>query len=225
MQPRIQSLSDSQLQAMQNGARILEQDERGIKVMELENGDMLKVFRVRNRLSVAHLYSYARRFCRNAFRLDKLGIPTVKVKALYRLEAPSEKAVLYSPLPGITIRDLLRQRSLTVKEAEMMGEFLAKLHRSGVHFRSLHLGNIVLDNDGRLGLIDIADMRIYPWPLWCSTRQRSFKHFHRYPEQISALGEPIWQGIESAYFTCAALSQTCEDRLRRYLRKISVFSG
>lgn len=220
-----QLLDRSQFYQMLQGGTVLEQDERGIKVLRLENGDILKVFRVRNRFSVARIYSYARRFCRNAGRLRKAGIPTVHIKQLFHLETPAETAVLYAPLEGVTLRELLRDRSLTTEEAGMLGAFVAKLHRRGVHFRSLHLGNIVLDTQGRLGLIDIADMSIYPWSLWCDTRARSFTHLHRYPEQIRELGLATWQDLEAAYFTQAQLGNSCERRLGRHLRKISVFES
>lgn len=206
------------------GARVLEQDERGIKVMQLPDGDMFKVFRVRNRFSSARLYSYARRFCRNALRLQKLDIPTVEIKQLFHLQGPAETAVLYAPLAGQTLRELLSRRALTDAEAEQLGIFIARLHRHGVHFRSLHPGNIVLGTDGRLGLIDIADMSIYAWPLWCTTRLRSFTHLHRYPEQIRDLGEVNWRRVEASYFAHAALRPACESRLRRHLQKISVFA-
>jgi len=222
---RSQLLAKPQFEQMLQGAAVLEQDERGIKVMRLANGDMLKVFRVRNRYSVARIYSYARRFCRNALRLQKSGIPTIHIKQLFHLEAPAETAVLYAPLEGVTLRELLGSRSLTTEEAAMLGKFVAKLHQHGVHFRSLHLGNIVLDTQGRLGLIDIADMSIYPWSLWCGTRVRSFTHLHRYPEQVRELGLATWQVIETSYFDHAALSRECESRLRRHLKKISVFAS
>lgn len=222
---RSQLLDKLQFEQMLQGAIVLEQDERGIKVMRLANGDILKVFRVRNRFSAARIYSYARRFCRNALRLQKSGIATIHIKQLFHLDMPAETAVLYAPLEGTTLRELQRDRALTTAEAGMLGEFIAKLHQHGVHFRSLHLGNIVLDTQGKLGLIDIADMSIYPWPLWCGTRARSFTHLHRYPEQIRELGLATWQQMVASYFDRAALRPVCENHLRQHLKKISVFAS
>ncbi len=222
---RSQLLDKLQFEQMLQGAIVLEQDERGIKVMRLANGDILKVFRVRNRFSAARIYSYARRFCRNALRLQKSGIATIHIKQLFHLDMPAETAVLYAPLEGTTLRELQRDRALTTAEAGMLGEFIAKLHQHGVHFRSLHLGNIVLDTQGKLGLIDIADMSIYLWPLWCGTRARSFTHLHRYPEQIRELGLATWQQMVASYFDRAALRPVCENHLRQHLQKISVFAS
>jgi hypothetical protein len=225
MMRKSQLLDRSEFDQMCQKGAVLEQDERGIKVLRLENGDILKVFRVRNRFSIARIYSYARRFCRNAARLRKSGIPTVDIKQLFHLDMSAETAVLYAPLEGKTLRELLRNRPITMEEAGMLGTFIAELHRHGVHFRSLHLGNIVLDMQGRLGLIDIADMSIYPWSLWCGTRVRSFTHLHRYPEQVRELGLATWQKIVASYFDHAALRPACESRLRQHLQKISVFAS
>jgi hypothetical protein len=43
--------------------------------------------------------------------------------------------------------------------------FIIRLHDLGMYFRSLHIGNVVITPDGRIGLIDFADLRIYPWSL------------------------------------------------------------
>ena len=72
-------LSDAEFQLMCAGARISEQDEHGIKVMRLANGYKLKIFRVKKFFSGANIYSYARRFCRNAKRLSALGVTTVSI--------------------------------------------------------------------------------------------------------------------------------------------------
>ncbi len=62
------------------------------------------------------------------------------------------------------------------------GAFMATLHERGIYFRSAHLGNIVLTPEHQLGLIDIADMRVYRRPLRKTLRLRNFKHMVRYPQ-------------------------------------------
>ncbi|MDZ4098516.1 MAG: toluene tolerance protein [Methylophilaceae bacterium] len=217
-------LSQKTFEGLLEGAAVLEQDERGIKVLRLSNDEILKVFRVRNQFSIARIYSYARKFCRNAERLGKKGIPTVQVTKLLHLENPAITAVRYMPLAGKTLREITKVRMLTLAESRRLGEFIAELHQKGVHFRSLHLGNIVLGDDGALGLIDVADMRIYPWSLWCNTRARSFSHLHRYPDQVHALGYETWQIIERTYFENADIGEACRRHLHQHLHKISVFA-
>ena len=80
-------LTDDDYKVMSTDATVLEQDERGIKVLLLANGDILKIFRVKRVISGTNIYSYARRFCRNAKRLSALDIPTVRIKSLYHFKA------------------------------------------------------------------------------------------------------------------------------------------
>src|SRR5687768_2391159 len=91
-------LSNSEFEAMKIDARILEQDERGVKVLLLANGQLLKIFRLRGLFTSSRIYSNARSFCRNAQRLSKLTIPTVSIIQLYHFKNSSNTAVLYKPL-------------------------------------------------------------------------------------------------------------------------------
>jgi len=206
---------------MRMGGEILGEDPRGIKVLKLENGDILKIFRIRSRISGAYLYSYARRFCRNARRLRKLAIPTITIKQLFHFGDSSNTAALYEPLPGKPLKQLAYADELDEATCAKLGKFIAKLHDGGVHFRSLHLGNIVITPSGELGLIDISDMSIYPWKLLTSTRIRNFRHLWRYPKEIQMLGEKKWSIIENAYFDYRQLSNRCVQRIKRELQLLA----
>ncbi|MFX6035930.1 toluene tolerance protein, partial [Acinetobacter baumannii] len=63
-----------------------------------------------------------------------------------------------------------------------LGELIAALHAKGVYFRSLHLGNVVRTPEGRMGLIDIADLRVQRSALSAAQRIRNFKHLLRYEQ-------------------------------------------
>lgn len=160
-------------------AEILEQDEYGIKVFRLENGNIFKVFRVKNIISSARIYSYARRFCRNAYRLQKLGVATVSIKQLFHFEDSTNTAVLYQPLEGKTLWQAFSANELNEPILAKLGEFVARLHQKGVYFRSLHLGNVVFTPEAELGLIDISDMSISPWSLGYFKRLRNFRQMLR----------------------------------------------
>lgn len=213
-------LSNAKLDELLATATLLEKGRYGPKVLRLQDGDFLKIFRVKNVLSTSHVYTYARCFCRNADRLKRIGIPTVEIKQLLHLENSTKTAVIYNPLEGLTLRELLVSRALTVEEANNLGAFFARLHDHGIHFRSIHPGNIVLGPDNAIGLIDVSDMRIYPWRLWCNTRRRSFKHFCRYPEYIHMISPEIWQHFEAAYFTHTKLSAICKHTLHKQLEAL-----
>lgn len=212
-----QLLLDSDLEALCVGGKVFEQDERGIKVIQLKSGDFLKIFRARHLISGTRVYSHARRFCRNAARLDDLSIPTIKIKALYHLQQNGHTAVLYQPLVGESISHLVQKDQNRMRQtAYNFGDFLANLHAKGVHFHSLHTGNILLLPNSQFGLIDISDMTIYPRALTCHTRLRSFKRLCKYQEDIRALGNKYWQAMMAAYLDASHSSAACKKRLLNF---------
>ena len=181
-----QLMTQAELVRLQTSGKTLEQDERGIKVTLLPDGNMLKVFRLRGWFSSSLAYSNARSFCRNAQRLKRLGISTVGIISLHHLESRNFTAVIYVPLAGETVRNLLGTEVANNEMFENLGIFIAKLHSKGICFRSIHLGNIVCDQ-AEFGLIDIADMRIYHWPLFYRTILRNFKHLYRYRSDVKSV--------------------------------------
>lgn len=207
-------LDETQYQRITQDGRVIEQDERGSKVIILANGDFFKIFRARHQFSGARIYSHARRFYRNALRLKDLNIPTVKVKELYHFEKSGHTAVLYEPLPGKSLREIAHtEPSLLNETAEKLGAFLAKLHLRGIHFHSLHTGNILLLTNQQFGLIDISDMSIFPWPLMCNTRFRSFKRLCKYQEDIALLGPSYWNKMLTQYYKSSLSSPLCRLKI------------
>ncbi len=218
-------LSKAQFDDMCSHGKVIEQDERGIKVMILENGDFLKIFRVRHLISGAQLYTHARRFCRNAKRLESLNIPTVSVKKLFYFEDSQHTAVLYAPLMGETLKQIVQNEQVNTENlAKKLGQFMARLHLNGIHFHSLHTGNVVITPQGEVGLIDISDMSMYPWPLFCNTRVRSFKRLCRYSEDIKMLGQEFWQGLQHHYFEHSFSSPMCKRKIQNANQKLIHFS-
>lgn len=201
-----QLIAQAELARLQSSGKTLEQDKRGIKVTLLPDGNILKVFRLHGWFSSSLIYSNARSFCRNAQRLKKLGIPTIDIISLHHLENRNFTAVVYAPLAGDTVRNILGTSLVTNEVFEKLGIFTASLHSKGVCFRSIHLGNIVY-SEGVLGLIDIADMRIYPWPLFYRTILRNFKHLYRYRSDIQVANGSLWQMFFDAYFDASHLSK------------------
>jgi tRNA A-37 threonylcarbamoyl transferase component Bud32 len=170
-------------QSLAQGADIVEADTRGPKVLLLPDGSYLKVFRRKRLLSSALWYPYARRFADNAGRLAARGIPCPQVLRVYSFPIIRAHVVHYLPLAGETLRHLIHS---TADEATLhalrtqLGGFVAELHAKGIYFRSIHLGNVVRGDDGRLGLIDIADMRIGRSGLSRRLRKRNLAHLLRY---------------------------------------------
>lgn len=207
-------LSDTDFAVLSKTASVLEQDVRGVKVLLLENGSILKIFRLRGVFSSSRIYSNARSFCRNAERLKKLGISSIGACHLYHFSNSSNTVVIYQPLVGDTLKTLFYENKVSENDCVNLGYFMAKLHANGIHFKSLHLGNIVRTLSGELGLIDIADMRIFPWRLMLKTRIRSFKRFLRYQEDIKMIGKKNWELIMASYIETSGLKSYQVDYLR-----------
>lgn len=180
----MQPLSREQYESWRTGAEVIEKDRHGEKVLRLEDGTFLKLFRRKSRLSKTVFYPPARRFADNAAELQELGVPCPRVIGLFRLDDPYRSVVHYEPLPGETLRNLL-QDDAGLDQLELfarLAEFITRLHDMGVYFRSLHMGNIVLTPDNQLGLIDISDMRCLGRPLSRRMRDRNYQHMLRYEE-------------------------------------------
>ncbi len=173
-------LLEQEYQQLLKETKVIEQDSHGEKVLEYADGRYMKLFRLKRLLSSALIYPYCRRFVRNAKGLKRLGIPTVaEIESVLKVPHIKKTAVIYQPLLGDTIIYLYKKDKLTNELIRQFGEFVADLHYKGVYFSSLHLGNVVLDPDNNLGLIDISDMRIVRFPIPVFTREANLRYlFH-----------------------------------------------
>lgn len=177
----MQTLTHDAYLALCAGAQVLERDLHGDKVLRLANGDYLKLFRRKRLISSAAWYPYAQRFADNAAALRQRGIPCPEVVAVFRIPTIKRDAVLYHPLAGRTLREIIAAGEESPDLRVRLDDFIARLHASGIYFRSLHLGNIVLTPTGEFGLIDIADMRVGSHPLRVRQRRRNLQHLQRDP--------------------------------------------
>jgi tRNA A-37 threonylcarbamoyl transferase component Bud32 len=211
----VKRLAQNALDTLTHNARIIEEDGLGPKVLRLVDGSFLKLFRRRRWYTSGTFNPYSERFAVNSEELRRMAIPTPDILHLYRLEDGSS-AVHYTPLPGSTLRQVLQGLTAPdVREAlvERFGKFMAQLHERGVYFRSLHLGNVLVLEDGEFGLIDVADMRIYPSALCVSLRQRNLRHMQRYKEDRRWLFEDHLQALLRGYAVTA--SPSAVDKLHR----------
>ena len=182
-----QLLSHSAYEQLILGARILKADSHGPKVYELADGTMLKLFRRKRLISYATIYPYAQRFYDNCFALKKMAIPCPSPISLLKIPSIKRTAVHYMPLPGETIRALIKKTDNLDPLREKLGSFINHLHTLGIYFRSVHMGNIVLTPNNELGLIDIADLKIKKRSLSDSQRARNLKHIARYKDESNLI--------------------------------------
>lgn len=164
------------------GGKVLEKDARGPKVVALENGLFLKIFYTRRHPVLARLQPAAKRFARNIERLDQFKIPSPHLcEQLWLDSTRTVSACIYRPLPGESVEQLYRRQPLEAGAVlPELAAFMRHLHVSGIYFRSLHLGNIIILPEGGFGLIDILDMRFKGRPLNVWQIQRNFKHLAHY---------------------------------------------
>ena len=200
-------------EALCNGAHVIEEDGLGPKVLRLQDGSFLKLFRARRWYTSGRFNPYSERFASNSEQLQELSIASPPILDLYSLQDGSS-AVRYRPLPGLTLRQALQSLDSSLRESliERFGRFMAQLHERGVYFRSLHLGNVLLLEDGEFGLIDVADMRIYPSALRNTLRQRNLKHMQRYSQDRSWLFETHFEQLAKGYASVASPQATAKIR-------------
>lgn len=185
------------------------------KVLQLPDQSILKLFRLKRLLTSARLFPYTKRFQHNVKRIQSLGIPTVKILALYRIPAINRTAVHYRILAGKTLRDYCEDTEMDSQLAERFGIFFSSLHQKGIYFRSIHFGNMVLTTNHRIGLIDVVDMRFRRRPLNMRLRIRNLRHLFRYDTDIALL-TPLRNIFMDAYCQSARLQHNQEIRLRHH---------
>jgi tRNA A-37 threonylcarbamoyl transferase component Bud32 len=209
--------SKPEFEALTEGATVLEQDGWGIKVLRLPSQRILKLFR-RKRLLSSQLWApHAQRFAGNAKSLLAKGIPTIEIESVFTIAEIDRQAVLYHELPGITLRQWLREHQDDEAKAliEQFGRFVAKLHAEGILFRSLHFGNVLVTPEQDLALIDTVDMSFRrSGPLSTKQRIRNFDHIARYTEDRSLFTQTGEQTFIEAYLTACQLTPEVRTTVR-----------
>lgn len=175
-------VSAQELENWLASGRVLEKDMRGPKVVALEDGRFLKIFHTRRHPLLARLFPAARRFQDNARQLAERGIAVPALLELLWIERQAGlSACLYQPMDGESLESILRSAPERIDALlPALAAFIHQLHRKGIYFRSLHLGNILLLPDGGFGLIDFLDLKTSQRPLGKGLVQRNFRHLQGY---------------------------------------------
>jgi tRNA A-37 threonylcarbamoyl transferase component Bud32 len=215
-------ISEANYLQLHRDARVLESDGHGDKVLLLGDGRIMKLFRFKKLLTGARIYPYNRRFARNRDKLVAKGIPTVSEVRCFKLPSRQRHGVFYQPLPGETLRRLGMAGRLDTALCARAGRFVADIHAKGILFRSIHLGNVVLGADGALGLIDIADLSLQPWPLLKSQRRRNFLHMFRPVEEDRYLGAAQREALLSGYFSACPPRLAANERFRANISRAAL---
>ena len=180
---RLKTIDHQTYLALREGAEVLEIDHCGDKVLRLKDGTFLKLFRRKRLISSALWYPYAQRFADNAESLLQLGVSAPSVLNVIKIPSVAREVVIYEPVPGKTLRELVKAGMDLDEELRLRRVFCAfvsDLLDQGVYFRSMHLGNVVLMPDGKFGLIDVADVKLYPKKMRWMVRRRFFNRIERF---------------------------------------------
>lgn len=183
----MEKISIKSYNALIKDAEMLTNDRYGDKVLKLKDGRIVKLFRLKRFLSSALLWPYAKRFIRGIRILEKFNIPTVKSADLFTVPSIKRDIVIYQPLEGESLRDLIKQANDPSELIFGFAKFFASLHKKGIYFRAIHFNNVFITPSNEFGLIDIADLYYSPLPMTISKRVRNFKPIFHYKEDREAL--------------------------------------
>jgi hypothetical protein len=211
-------ISATEFELLSSGARVLERDKRGDKVLLTPDDHIIKLFYPRRRFTSARLYPYAYRFCKNAQRLQAKGVITVQCEQLRFDRQQGRHLIRYPLLPGDTLRDHLADHPDRDDLLAELAAFLAELHGKGILFRSVHLGNILVLKQGTFGLIDIADMSIQRRPLGLLKRARNFRHLLHDRRDRDVLEQYGYGHLLENYEAAAGIRGYRRTLLRRLIR-------
>ncbi|NLC70891.1 MAG: toluene tolerance protein [Desulfuromonadaceae bacterium] len=213
-------LSTDQYQQLLDRARPLARDGRGVKVFELADGMIVKIFRRRNFITSDFLRPYAVRFQQNAESLLVLGVKTVDVENIFTCPAKKQHLVLYRSVAGRTLREVLADPAGRDDILARFSIFFAQLHGKGIFFRSIHFGNVIVsEGDNPFALIDVADMTIHKAALSLSKRVRNFKHMIRYEEDRKRIEANGVESFVRNYMDASLLSSNEKERFWQRLTK------
>ncbi len=200
---------------------VLERDRHGVKVLATPEGLIVKLFRQKRLISSARLRPYASRFVNNAKALEKLDIKTIKVLDVLYCTPIKRTLVFYQPVPGRTLRDVLKSQTHTDDIMKKFIVFLAELHDKGVFFRSIHLSNVIVSDDSdKFGLIDFADMKIASKALSRDVRLRNFKHLARYRVDQDSIKNFGLERFMDVYFEASILPRTYKDEFLKKMQEL-----
>lgn len=214
-------MGSAEYAAITAAAEPIKRDRFGVKVWRLQDGSYLKLFRPKHKkwFSSERLVPANARFAFNAHQLINRGIATVDVKRLCFCASVERHAVHYDPLEGETMEDLLLQ----LKDPNLLpafARFMAMLHDAGILFRSLHLGNVVRQPNGELGLIDVHAITFERGSLNAQARSRNFRHLLRNGRQAELMNrfgsDLFWQ----AYFETTQIKRRPAIRLKSQVQPL-----
>lgn len=153
------------------------------------DGTATKIWAKKKKLISSTSFSaYPDRFVKNAQRLAQRGVAVPEILDQAILEGSHVRIVTYRSLPGKSLRGLLKSSPEKVN-IHSLCTYFHELHHKGIHFRSLHLGNIIQTPEGGYGLIDFTDVTYYSKPLSLKRRAANIAYPMQYQDDMRMITE------------------------------------
>lgn len=213
--PRVKRIREHYINHLAATCRLLQGTPERPGLYLSPTDEIYKMYYARRRISRSAWRVPAMRFASNGRLLHQLGISAPIAKAVYHYPPKRMHIVLYNQLPGEDLREAANRAPECLATT---GQFLAHLHNRGVHFRGIHLGNVLLQDDG-LALIDIADLKVRSGALLPTTRARNVAHLLNHPADAEALLQYGRGRLVLDYLEAAGLMPWAERVFQWQLRR------
>jgi hypothetical protein len=190
-------------------------DDLGHRKTFHKKNEIIKIFNVRGYISSGFFNTYASRIIKNSIKLKEHEIPSIEITSELAFQYNNRlSGVSYRYIPGKTYRDL--GNKITKAMITDLAKYISIIHKKGIYFRAMHLGNILLHNK-KLFLIDIAKIHFYPWPLFIFTRARAFRRMIKYQDDIKHFGLINYKNLISEYMVSSKFNHFERIRFQLYL--------
>lgn len=190
-------------------------DDLGHRKTFHKKNEIIKIFNVRGLISSGFFNTYASRIIKNSLKLKKYDIPSIEITNELVFQYNKRlSGVSYKYIPGTTYRDL--SHKITMDMITDLANYISNIHKKGIYFRAMHLGNILLHNK-KLFLIDITNIHFYPWPLFVFTRARAFRRMIKYQDDIKNIGLINYKNLISEYMNSSKFNYFERIRFQLYL--------
>ena len=190
-------------------------DDLGHRKTFHKKNEIIKIFNVRGYISSGFFNTYASRLIKNSIKLKDHEIASIEITNELAFQYNNRlSGVSYKYIPGKTYRDL--GNKITKEMITDLAKYISIIHKKGIYFRAMHLGNILLHNK-KLFLIDIAKIHFYPWPLFIFTRARAFRRMIKYKDDIKNFGLINFKNLISEYMNSSKFNSFERIRFQLYL--------
>ncbi len=169
----MRKLDREQLENYIDASRVLHGTTERPGLILTPGDEIVKFFYRRKKISTATFLPPAQRFTANSRKLLERDIPAPVVKDVMYCDEIPVQMVVYDRIEGKDVRELCQSEGVT--NLAQLPEHFAHLHKTGIYFRAVHLGNILIGH-GAIYLVDISDLTTHGSSLGVFQRARNLAH-------------------------------------------------